>query len=230
MTPREHLAGEYALGLLEGEALLEARGLATNDPAFAAQVEWWQAQLAPLLDGLAPVAPPEELWPRIAARLEAQPAGEIVALRRRVRRWQVSTGLAAAAALVVAVLAGPTLFGPGPAPSAPPAPLVAAFELPATPVRLGLTYLPERGDLLVAAGGLSADGVHDHELWVVPPGGAPVSLGVVAPGQARRVHLAPAVAARLAAGATVALSREPLGGSATGTPGPVVATAKFTAT
>ncbi len=44
------LAAEYALGLLEGEELLAARGREASDPVFAAAVAWWQDRLAYLLD------------------------------------------------------------------------------------------------------------------------------------------------------------------------------------
>ncbi len=231
MTEREQLAAELALGLLAGEDLLTARGLAASDPAFAAQVADWEGKLAPLLDEILPAEPAPDLWRRIEATLDAEPAGgtAVAELQRRVRRWQWTAGLSAAAALVIAVLAGPELLRQ----SAPPpvaAPLVASFTLPATEARLGLTYVPERGDLLVSAVGLSADGIHDHELWLVPPEGKTISLGVVVPGKARRVHLPDDLAARLADGATLALTREPLGGSAGRPAGPIVATTKLSAT
>lgn len=227
MTEREFLAAELALGLLEGEELLTARGLAVSDPDFARLVSDWEAKLAPLLDEIGPVKPGPQVWQKIAASLDAAPhGGEVVSLQRRLRIWQWSAGLSAAAALALAVLAAPALFGPGPA-AIEPAPLVASFTIPSTEARLGLTYLPERGDMVVSALGLAGDGVHDHELWLVPPQGKTISLGVVAPGEARRVHLPQELAAQLAAGSTLALTREPLGGSAGRDPGPVVATAKF---
>ena len=230
MTDREYLAAELALGVLAGEDLLTARGLSASDPAFAAQVADWECKLAPLLDEIAPVAPAAGLWPRIEAALDTAPTGSkvVIELQRRVRRWQWTAGLSAAAAVVIAVLAGPVLLRQSAPPTA--APLVASFTLPATEARLGLTYVPERGDLLVSAVGLSADGVHDHELWLVAPDGNALSLGVVMPGTARRLHLPEALAARLADGATLALSREPLGGSAGQPPGPIVATTKLSAT
>lgn len=229
MTERDFLAAELALGLLEGEELLAARGLAASDPSFADLVADWESKLAPLLDEIGALEPGSELWGKIAAALDAEPSGgEVIELRRRLRRWQWSAGLSAAAALVLAVLAGPILLTPRPADV--PAPLVATFALPSTEVRLGLTYLPERGDMVVSAAGLAADGVHDHELWLVPPQGKTISLGVVVPGESRRVHLPEALAARLGEGVTLALTREPLGGSAGREPGPVVATTKFSST
>ena len=226
MTERENLAAELALGLLEGEELLTARGLAANDPAFAALVADWEGKLAPLLDEVASVEPPTILWPRIEAALAQRPDSNVIALQRKIRRWQWTAGLSAAAALAFAIVAAPTLFAPKPQPIAA-APLVASFTLPSTDARLGLTYLPASNELVVTAAGLSADGVHDHELWLVPPQGSTISLGVVAPGTAKRVRLPATLAQQLKDGSTLALTREPVGGSAGRPAGPIVATTKF---
>jgi anti-sigma-K factor RskA len=64
---RDMLAAEYVLGTLEGDEAQEAARLLRVDPAFAAAVRAWEARLAPLADTVAPVAPPPELWGRIAA-------------------------------------------------------------------------------------------------------------------------------------------------------------------
>lgn len=226
MTEREILAAELALGLLEGAELLTARGLAASDAAFASLVANWESKLAPMFDQVAPVEPDPALWNRIKAAVSAAPAGEVIALQRRVRRWQWTAGLSAAAALALAVFAAPVLFAPKPL-AMEAAPLVASFTLPSTAARLGLTYLPERGELVVTAAELSADGVHDHELWLVPPAGKTISLGVVVPGQAKRVRLPAGLAQQLHNGSTLALTREPLGGSAGRPAGPIVATTKF---
>ena len=50
MSDRDLLAAEYALGLLEGEALLEARGLSATDRDFGDAVDGWLERLAPWLD------------------------------------------------------------------------------------------------------------------------------------------------------------------------------------
>ena len=131
---------------------------------------------------------------------------------------------AATLALLFVPVANTVDDRPAPAPDAPP--LVASIPIADTPLRIGVTFLPERDDMLVAADGLTADGVHDHELWLVPPGeGAQVqSLGVVAPGTQKRVHLDAGLAQSMRDGAQILLSREPLGGAPDkSAPGPVVA-------
>jgi anti-sigma-K factor RskA len=238
LPEREILAAEYVLGLLDAEAKLQARGLIATDPDFAADVAHWQGRLAPLLDTMPPVAPGDDMWPRIQAALDqgdlsAEPVVEVLALRRRVRNWKIATGFSAAAAVALAFLASPMMRGP--APGDPPAqkfaaadPLVASIPIGDTPLRLGVTYLPDREEMLVSASGLSADGVHDHELWLVTPDDGAKSLGVVVPGSERRMVLDPALAARINDGAELVLTREPLGGAVPGTDaGPVVASGSF---
>lgn len=232
----EILAAEYALGLLEGEALLSARSREVSDPDFAVQVSRWQDRLAPLTDEVKPRPPREALWARIAQEIDAlSPSGEVINLRRSLRRWQWASGLSAAAAVVLAVLAFPLADGaPDPpadvvqAPALSQPPLAANMPIEGTPLRLDLTYLPDAQSLLVTAVGLSADGVHDHEIWLVPPKGELISLGVVKPG-VMQAHSVPVGAARLLANGThVLLTREPLGGKPAGAPtGPVVAEGNF---
>lgn len=236
--PDDILAAEHALGLLEGEELMATRARAAQDPGFAAAVERWQERLAPLADAIDPRQPREALWQRIEAELERDAgSADVVLLRRRLRRWQWASGLSAAAAVALAVLALPLVNrtpDASPAITQPPGsgqpPLAANMPIDGTPLRLDLTYLPDRGSLLVTAVGLTADGVHDHEIWLVPPTGDLISLGVVEPGVVQ-AHTVPANAARvLVSGSQVLLTREPLGGKPEGiAAGPVVAKAAFSA-
>jgi anti-sigma-K factor RskA len=228
MTERDQLAAEYALGLLEGEDLLAARGRMANEPEFAAAVAFWEGRLAPLLDEIGGAVPDEALWARIAAEIETVPGGEVVTLRARIRFWQrAAAGAAMAAVGSVALL----VLQPGPAPTTPATtqgPLVASIPIGDTPLRLGVTYLPDRKEMLVSASGLTADGVHDHELWLVPPQGELRSLGVVVPGREASMVLDAEVAALIHDGAQMVLTREPLGGKKAGqSAGPVVAEGAF---
>jgi len=239
------IAAEWALGLLEGEELLAARGKYATDPDFAWRKEWWDDWFAPLTDAMPGAEPSDHVWEGIAARVTAQqsdaaePAApdalpaNVVALEARVRRWQWVAGLtSAAAALALALF----MFAPGQSPvDAPPAqiaaaaPMVATVPIGETGLRLDVTYIPESEKMLVAAIGLTADGVHDHELWLVPSDGSAVqSLGVVAPGEVRSMVLPAAVTAKLGDGASVVLTREPIGGKPEGKDaGPVVAKGAF---
>jgi anti-sigma-K factor RskA len=238
------IAAEWALGLLEGEELLAARGKYATDPDFAWRKEWWDDWFAPLTDAIPGAEPSEQVWDGITARIAAQqaaaaPAGDaglasnVVALESRVRRWQWVAGLSSAAAAVALALFA---FAPGRSPVEAPtqvaaaAPMVAIVPIGDTGLRLDVTYIPESEQMLVAAIGLTADGVHDHELWLVPADGTPLqSLGVVAPGEVRAMALPASVTSKLGDGASLVLTREPIGGKPEGVDaGPVVAKGAFT--
>ncbi|HVF82683.1 MAG TPA: anti-sigma factor [Sphingomicrobium sp.] len=236
MTEREILAAEHALRLLEGEELLQARALEASEPAFAAEVRAWEARLSPLLDEIAPVELGPELWQRIERSLDrSAPNSEIIAMRRKVRRWQGAAALSAAAAVALALLAVPPLLqqpaAPTPTPVEEPAPiLIASLDEENLPGSVAVTFVPAAGELLVAASAIEARAGRSHELWIIPEGGSPISLGVVATDRPAKRRVPAALVAQFRTGATVALSLEPTGGSPTGQPtGPVLATGNLQA-
>ena len=238
------IAAEWALGLLEGEELLAARGKYATDPNFAWRKEWWDDWFAPLSDAMPGAEPGEHVWNGIAARVTAAqeaadaPAGDVaagsnvVALEARVRLWQRVAGLSSIAA---AALLAWVALSPARAPDAPPtqiaaaAPMVATVPIGETGLRLDVTYIPQAERMVVTAIGLTPDGVHDHELWLVPADGTPLqSLGVVEPGAVRSMTLPAAAVAKLGDGASLVLTREPIGGKPAGKDaGPVVAKGAF---
>ena len=240
------IAAEWALGLLEGEELLAARGKAATDPDFAWRKQWWDDWFAPLSDAIPGAEPGEHVWQGIAARVAAQqaeaqsasapdaPAPNVVALKAEVRRWRWVAGLTSAAATVALALffaaPGRSPAEPAPAQLAATAPMVATVPVGESGLRLDVTYIPESRRMVVGAIGLTADGVHDHELWLVPADGTPLqSLGVVAPGEVRSMELPQAVTTKLGEGASLVLTREPIGGKPEGQDaGPVVAKGAFT--
>lgn len=239
------MAAEWALGLLEGEELLAARGKYATDPDFAWRKEWWDNWFAPMTDAMPGAEPGEHVWDSIAARVSPRPAAagstapgapasNVIALETRVRRWQWMAGLSSAAAALalvwIAMVPGRAPVDAPPVQMAAAAPMVATVPIGETGLRLDVTYIPESEKMLVAAIGLTRDGVHDHELWLVPAGGGtPESLGVVAPGEVHSMVLPQALANKLGDGASLVLTREPIGGKPEGVDaGPVVAKGAFT--
>ena len=217
-------AAELALGLLEGEERSVALRRVLAEPGFAAQVEWWRARLAVLFD----------LWPEhaapshLGARIEASLDGATTPASANVRRFPwpalaaVTSAMAACLLLFVMVRPEPTVPVKQPIAVARPASvLVAMLGDAKSPV--AAVYDPANGALRVAAG----PGVPDArvaQLWVIGGDGVPHSLGLLS---GRPTSLAPKGLdrGRIAPGATLAISVEPLGGSPTGLPtGPVVAT------
>ena len=233
LTGPDRLAAEYALRLLEGEELVEARGLIATDPDFADRVARWEEQLAPLQDEKPGLIPGPELWDRIERQIAHQtaqaPQAEVLTLRKRIRQWQVASMVSAAAAVALAFFTFVQPSSTQPENIANDAPLMANIPIGETQLRLAVSYIPERREMLVSASGLTADGVHDHELWLVMPEGPARSLGVVVPGEERRIALDRTLAAQISDGSQMVLTREPLGGAPEGgTAGPVVAKGEFT--
>jgi anti-sigma-K factor RskA len=224
------LAAELAFGLLDGEDLRAAEQRLDADSIFVAAHRRWQDHAASLVDGI-DEPPSPSLWARIAARLPANDM-DVADARQAVRRWQIGTLVASMAAVLLGVIAVERGQGPAEAPAqlrpAASAPLVAMLSGADKSV-VAISFDRDSGRLLSAPAGLSIVG-HDAELWVIPAGGKPSSLGIVAP---TRPHLLVPPADRtreLVAGATLAISVEPIGGSPTGQPtGPVILTGKLLA-
>ncbi|GAA4752021.1 anti-sigma factor [Sphingomonas daechungensis] len=225
MDDRNILAGEYALGALTGDDLRRARDLDASDAEFRADVERWTGRFTRLYEEVSEVAPPRMLWSRITADVgHTGASGNVVALRRKVSIWRGSalgmTGIAAALALFL-VFRPPV---PVPVRAVPAEPMVAVLG-DAQEAKVVANWDPDRRQLItVVSGKLSGDPAHSHELWVIPAGGKPVSLGTLPGSDQSHVTLAEALAKLLQEGATIAISVEPRGGSPTGAPtGPVVA-------
>ncbi|MCU7920651.1 MAG: anti-sigma factor [Candidatus Thiodiazotropha sp. (ex Epidulcina cf. delphinae)] len=64
------LAGEYVLGTLQGQERVDFEQRLNADLRLQSEVDAWQQRLAPLLDGVDPVAPPDTVWERISHRIE----------------------------------------------------------------------------------------------------------------------------------------------------------------
>ena len=225
MTERELLAAEMALRVLEGHELLEAQNLLQSDPAFAAEVADWEARLAPLFDEIGSVRPDAAMWERIRAAIGSDPAN-VISLKRKLRLWQIG-GLAAAAAASLSLF----LITTHREPVAPPAidasaPILVASlasetepaSMETEPASMAVTYLPRTRALIVTPGRLRPREQRATELWVIPAGEAPISLGLVRTDSVERKTLPADLAAKLITGSTIAVSDEPAGGSPTGQP------------
>lgn len=231
--PRDAEASEYVVGTLDlAERRVFERDMAA-DPALARAVRAWEARLDPLCEAVAPVAPGADLWSAIqraiGGRGGARESGaEIVdlarhaALRRSRSIWRgVAVGASALAAMLALYVAADRVI-PGLARPTLVAVVNRSGELPALLVRID----PRAG--LVQVRALAAETPPDHslELWSVRAGEAPHSLGIVGAAVTRAVL--PAGSAGSLENATIAVSVEPRGGSATGLPtGPVVYTGRL---
>jgi anti-sigma-K factor RskA len=218
------LAAQYALGTLSPRARRRLARIALLDPAVREALTDWELRLARLADAVTPVPPPEHVWTAVRARLRLGAATSGTSREAGASWWSSLwfwRGLAAAAAVAALVLGlrvlAPVAESPGTAMVAVLAGGDAKPVLMAT-VEPGGRILSVKA---VAAIALPAD--RSLELWALPEGKAPRSLGLVnATGIVRIALPAPAVDAFQGVPA-LAISLEPAGGSTTGAPtGPVL--------
>ena len=177
---------------------------------------------------------PSSIWTDIQRRLGA-PADNVVQLRRRVHQWRgVAAAMSAlAACLAIFIILRP--LPPAPAPTrierpAAAAPLLAMLSNDQQATKVVASWDPAAQRLVLAVtGDMPSDPAHSHELWVIPAGGKPRSLGTMGTAKQMHMQLAETIAQLLRQGATIAISVEPRGGSPTGAPtGPVVASGALT--
>jgi anti-sigma-K factor RskA len=216
----ELLAAEYALGVLAGAERAAAEQRVTRERGFARLVAEWEQRLAPWAAEVAEVAPPSQVWDRIAASLPAptQRAG----LWQSLAFWR---GLSfAAGALAAACLAAVIYLGT----LTQQQPLVATIE-GGGHRHFVATIDTRRGSIAVVPAAFSADATRVPELWLIPPDGRPRPVGLLRADQAVTFTLPADLAAFAKRDAVLAVSLEPPGGSTTGLPtGPVIATGKLT--
>ena len=205
----EALAAEYVLGALDMAERAVAEARLKSDAGFAALVSDWQNRMSGLNEDYAPTAAPN-LLPQIEARLFPQAA-------KPVRNW---LGWLAGAAVAVAV----TLAFVVPQ-SAPPAQLVATLAADPASDIADLIYEARYGDgalTITRLAGAAAPAGQVHQLWIIAPNAAPVSLGLLDGTALTLTYPAPTP------GWTLAVSVEPAGGSTTGAPtGPVILAAQI---
>ncbi len=234
LTPDAALALDFALGALDGAALRAAELRLRRDPAFAADVARWQAELAPLSDAVAPATPPPAVWAGIERELfrEAAPSATALAtpVAKAVALWR---NLAFAASAVAAVALAMLVLRPGaPSAAAPPALLAASMATTdaTKAVVITATWDAARGAVILTPAARQPSRGLTPELWVIVGKDKPQSLGLIDLKDAQAHVVSPALRQKLTRGATLAISLEPAGGSPTGQPtGPIVATGTLTA-
>ncbi|MBS0432031.1 MAG: anti-sigma factor [Proteobacteria bacterium] len=222
---------EYLLGVLDADARTAIEREVERDPQAAAQVARWQRHLLPLAEDVAPVAPPDYVWARVRAALgftgfepRTTPAPHRPSLWQDAAlwRWFAIGASAVAAACIVLLVVQPR------APSVPPATPVAYVTariqqdngLPGWTATLDTAHARL---VLVPAAPNAIPAGRVPELWLIPPGGKPIAVGVFDVDKPTTLTLHPSLLAHVRANALLAVSIEPPGGSPTGQPtGPVI--------
>jgi anti-sigma-K factor RskA len=211
------LAAEYVLGTLGPVEHAAAAHRAGTDAAFAAEIAFWEARLAPLAGLIPPVTPPASLWARIEdstgsqpGRAQTQAAPPRPANDNRLLAWRIASfaGFALAAGLAAFIALRPP----------PPLPALAVLTPFGTNTQVVLAVQEAGGAIEIRPNAaVKVPQGRDLELWQVPKGASkPASLGVI-PENGKTVPPG------IAPGTTLLVSLEPKGGSPTGQPtGPVL--------
>lgn len=225
-TPPDDLhtqAGEYVLGTLDAGQRRTIEARLPHEPALRAAVDEWEQRLLPLTSLAKPLDPGVSLWQRIAASIT--PVRRTPTEPTRIRWWQwdslalwrglTGTGFAAAAVLATVLVAREA--------SPPAAPrYFVVLAAPQSQSPGWLVQAQAEGRLrLVPLGTDNIPAEKSLQFWTKADGwSAPVSLGLVKPGEAIEVpvdKLPPLQPNQL-----FELTLEPYGGSPIGRPtGPI---------
>ncbi|HTV80690.1 MAG TPA: anti-sigma factor [Steroidobacteraceae bacterium] len=217
----ETLAGELVLGVLDRDARRQAQERSRQESGFAARVAGWERRLAPWLAEVAPVAVPPDLWSRLRSRLGWQESRPRHGLWNSLALWRTATALAVLVAIALWAVHRPTPVNE------------AALTKPVTPLAqtngaVGWLASVDRaaGTVLMVPVPRAADAQgRIPELWVIPAGGPPLSLGAISISRSHTVTVPAAARAALGApGSVLAVTLEPPAGVPHRAPsGPVIA-------
>ncbi|OAT32850.1 hypothetical protein M975_1289 [Buttiauxella brennerae ATCC 51605] len=202
------LSAQYALGTLRGNARLHFEKRLAQEPELAQQLGRWQTLLAPFENTTQQQIPPERVWKKIQLSLPPQKTAPL--WYWNYLGWALAAGLAAIILVPYFTSRSPEL-----------APLVVLNSSDAAKEQWVVNADRERKTLqLVPVQPREIAASNSLELWAIPSGAKPISLGLVNAHEATELTAANVA---LSPGTTIAISLEPQGGSPTGQPtGPVI--------
>ena len=246
----DRLAASYALGTLRGGARRRFETLAREHASVRAAALVWQGRWSGLTELQHTVQPGDDVWMRIDNLVQADKVSLAMQAARQTAQVQVApaaggwwrnllvwrgAAVAGALATLVAVVVGVQLNGglrtstgaqiaalQQQLQAAPQIQYVAVLANAQADASMLVTFDPQSQQLLLQRVGNFQEGANQSlQLWALPPGGGPRSLGVL--GQDKLLKLV-ADKADVDAVPTLAISLEPKGGepSAGGPTGPVL--------
>ncbi len=232
----ELLAASHALGTLRGGARRRFESIAREQAPVRAAALVWQSRLSSMNELQASVTPDPAVWTRIRNMIEAEQGDQAMQRQRTapaaapvavgpvgwLRSLALWRGAAAAGALatVLAVVVGINLRDE--LRNAPAVQYVAVLQDDKSAASMLVTFDPKSRQLVLQrVGSYRTAADRSLQLWALPPGAAPRSLGVL--GDQPALKLA-ASASDMQAVPTLAISLEPRGGVplGSGPTGPVL--------
>ena len=237
----DQLAASYALGTLRGGARRRFETLARDNATLRAAALIWQGRLASVAELQPQSAPSPLVWQRVENLVKADKQTQAMqaahATAGTAGGWWASLGLwrgatgAAALAAAVAVVAGLNLNTrlsgqlqelTAKLAATPEMQYVAVLADDKAEASMLVTFDPKNGRLsLKRVGAFREQADKSLELWALPPGAAPQSLGVLSADPVVRLTAAASALRQLP---TLAISLEPKGGvpPGSGPSGPVL--------
>ena len=232
----ELLAASHALGTLRGGARRRFEAIAREHPSVRAAALVWQGRLASMAELQPAELPDAAVWVRIKNLIAAEQQNKAMAQQRdaaarpatnaarggwlsSLALWRSAAAVGAVATLA-AVVVGVNLREQ--LQNAPSVRYVAVLSDDASKASMLVTFDPKHRQLVLQRVGSYKEGDDKSlQLWALPPGSAPKSLGVLS--EAHALSL-PATEADVRAVPALAVSLEPRGGvpSARGPTGPVL--------
>lgn len=231
----ELLSASYALGTLKGGARRRFESIAREQAPVRATALVWQGRLAGMAELQPPVVPDAAVWTRIRNLIDAEQYQHAIARQRTapaaaaapakggwLRSLALWRGAAAAGALatLAAVIVGVDLGDQ--LKNAPTVQYVAVLSDDNSSASMLVTFDPKHQQLVLQRVGDYKEGADKSlQLWALPPGGAPRSLGVLSDAPALKLAASESAVRAVPA---LAISLEPRGGvpSERGPTGPVL--------
>ncbi|MBU1361795.1 MAG: anti-sigma factor [Gammaproteobacteria bacterium] len=231
----ELLAASHALGTLRGAARRRFEAIAREQASVRAAALVWQGRLASMAELQPAELPDAAVWTRIRNLIEAEQQDAALARQRAappsaagatgggwlrsLALWRSAAAIGAVATLA-AVVVGVNLKDQ--LQNAPAVRYVAVLSDDASKASLLVTFDPKHNQLVLQRVGDYRVGEDKSlQLWALPPGSAPRSLGVLSDAQALKLAASEAQVRSVPA---LAVSLEPRGGvpSERGPTGPVL--------
>ncbi len=230
MTPGDHIedggraqdeviAGEYVLGVLSAEARQRVDQRMKSDQNFSLLVQRWQSNFSSFDEDYQQATPSGCVCTdrRAAVRCAAIDRRDRALGRRKLLALGIARhfvrggrGIGICVRRISAVLVA--------------RPVVAQLSAPDNRVNLLASFDASSGRLRIVPVAAGRAQEKSLQLWFVPGSGNPQSLGVFEPNADGELLIPADLRQTIGAGATLAVSLEPFGGSRTGLPtGPIVA-------
>ncbi len=226
---QSRLAAEYVLGTMKGGARRRFEEYMLDNRALREEVAKWEAHMTPLTEHVTPIAPPDRVWKKIAARTVdkipvAQTQASTGVFGQQPSKSSTNTGFfgslsfwralglgatSLATALLVTVFSGNMMT--------PPEPMMTAVLEDQGVARM-IIEQPQSGMLMVKmVKPWKAAPDKSLQLWVMPENGPPRAIGIINQDGSTKIAMNE-MDSMLTDGLAFAITKEPMGGSPTGQP------------